>query len=103
MLTKEEVKKIASLARIGIDEKEVSKYQKDISAILDHFKELEELDTKNVEPIEHITGKNNIYRKDERDAQISMEREAILKNSPNQKDNYVKVKSVLSYENCMKN
>ena len=48
MLSREEVKHIASLSRIGIEDKEVEDYQKNLSAILDHFKELEKLDTKNI-------------------------------------------------------
>jgi len=95
MLSKDEVKSIASLARIGIEDKELEDYQKNLSAILDYFKELQELDTKKVEPIGHITGRNNVSRKDERGEVIKKERENILKNAPERRDNYVKVKSVL--------
>lgn len=95
MLAKDEIKNIAKLARIGIEEKEVEGYQKDLSAVLDYFKELENLDTKNVDPIGHITGRNNVSRKDERKEISEEEREDVLKNSPERKGNYVKVKSVL--------
>lgn len=95
MLAKDEIKNIAKLARIGIEEKEVEGYQKDLSAVLDYFKELENLDTKNVDPIGHITGRNNVSRKDERKEISEGEREDILKNSPERKGNYVKVKSFL--------
>lgn len=95
MLSKNEIKNISSLARIGIEEKEVEDYQKNLSAILDYFKELEELDTKGVEPIGYITGKNNVFRPDERGEKDEFEREDILKNAPERKENYVKVKSVL--------
>ena len=95
VLTSDNVKKIASLARIGIEEKEIEDYQKNLSAILDYFKELEELDTDNVEPIGHITGRENVSRKDKRGEISEKEREDILKNAPERKDNFVKVKSVL--------
>ena len=95
MLTGDEVKKIASLARIGIEEKEVKDYQKNLSAILDYFKELEKLDTENIESIGHITGRSDVSRKDERGEASEKEREDILNNSPERKGNYVKVKSVL--------
>lgn len=95
MLAKDEIKNIAKLARIGIEEKELESYQKDLSAVLDYFKELEELDTKNVESIGHITGRDNVSRKDERREASEEERENILKNAPERKGNYVKVKSVL--------
>lgn len=95
MLSREEVKHIASLSRIGIEDKEVEDYQKNLSAILDHFKELEELDTKSIEPIGHITGRDDVSRFDERGRKDKFEREDILKNAPERKDGYIKVKSVL--------
>lgn len=95
MLLKDEVKSIAGLARIGIEDKELEDYQKNLSAILDYFKELEELDTEKVEPIGHITGRDNVSRKDEKGETVKKERENILNNAPERKDNYVKVKSVL--------
>ena len=95
MLSKEEVQHIAALARIGIKENEIEKYQKDLSAVLDYFKKLEELNTENVSPIGHITGRKNVSRKDEAEAFGSLGREAILKNAPETKDNSIKVKSIL--------
>jgi len=95
MLSKEDVKHIASLSRIGIEDKEIGDYQKNLSAILDYFKELQELDTKNIKPIGHITGKNNVFRFDERGKKDESERKNILENAPERKDDYLKVKSVL--------
>lgn len=95
MLSKDEVKNIAKLARIGIDEDEIESYQKDLSDILDYFKELQKLKTDDVEPIGHITGKSNVFREDSRGEKAESEREAILKNAPERKGNHIKVKSVL--------
>lgn len=95
MLTKEEIQHIAALARIGLNEKEVEKYQKDLSAVLDYFKQLEEVDTDKVEPIGHITGRLNVFRNDACEDFGSLGKEAILKNAPETKDGQVKVKSVL--------
>jgi len=93
MLTKDEVKHIAALARIGLSEKETEKYQKDLSAVLDYFKKLEEADTENVEPISHITGRENSTREDRADDFGN--KNDIVKLFPESKDNYCKVKSVL--------
>lgn len=95
MLRKDEIKNIAGLARIGISEKEIEDYQKNLSAILEHFKELEEVDTKNIEPIGHITGRDNVSRPDQKGESSGSERKAILENFPERKDSYIKVKSVL--------
>ena len=95
MLSRDEIKNIAALARLGVEEEDIEKYQKDLSAVLDYFKELEKLDTENVEPISHITGMHNVLRED-RDVDFgNVGREAILKNAPETKDRSIKVKSVL--------
>lgn len=95
MLSKEEVQHIAALARIGLTDKETEKYQKDLSAILDYFQKLQELDTENVNPIGHITGRNNVTSEDKMENFGDLGKEAILKNAPEIKNRYVKVKSVL--------
>lgn len=93
MLNDDEVKHIAALARIGLSDKEIEKYQKDLSAILDYFKKLEDVDTGNVEPISHITGAENITRSDKKEKFEN--KKEIIKLFPESKDGYDKVKSVL--------
>jgi aspartyl-tRNA(Asn)/glutamyl-tRNA(Gln) amidotransferase subunit C len=94
MLTKDEVKHIALLARIGLKEEEIEKYQKDLSGVLDFFAQLEEADTEGVEPVRQIVGRENSWREDrDRDFPASA-KEAILKIAPETKDGYLKVKSV---------
>lgn len=94
MLSKDEVKNIALLARIGIKEDEIDKYQQDLSAVLDFFCELQTVDTDNVEPIGHITGMVDIIREDRAVDFGSAGKEAIKKNFPDSKDGFLKVKSV---------
>ena len=96
MLSKEEIIHIASLARVGLnDQQEVEMYQKDLSAILDYFNQLNELDTDNVDPIAHITGMENVYRSDVSRDYGSIGKQQIIENAPEEKDGYFKVKSVL--------
>ncbi len=95
MITKEEIQHIAGLARISLNEKEIEQYQKSLSDILDYFAELQKLDTENVEPIGHITGMENVFKKDLVSDFGSIGKENILKNAPEEKDGYIKVKSVL--------
>jgi aspartyl-tRNA(Asn)/glutamyl-tRNA(Gln) amidotransferase subunit C len=93
MLSKDEVKHIATLARIGITEKEMDKFSDDLSSILDWIKQLEEVDTAGVFPTEHITGMNDVAREDRVSA--FAEREKIVELFPESKNGYDKVKSVL--------
>lgn len=93
-MTEEEVKHIALLARIGLSEAEVSQYGKDLSTVLDWFAQLSEADTSQVRSTSHITGQSDVARKDVvRQADASV-REGIVANFPEQKDGYLKVRSV---------
>lgn len=95
MLNKEEITNIAALARIGLHETDIEPYRKDLSAVLDYFKELEKLDTEDIEPISHITGMHNVLREDREVDFGESGRTAVLKNAPETKDGNIKVKSVL--------
>lgn len=64
-LTKQEIKKIAQLARLELTPEEESRYAEEISAVLDYMKILNEVDTKNIEPTAQVTGLKNIVRPDE--------------------------------------
>jgi aspartyl-tRNA(Asn)/glutamyl-tRNA(Gln) amidotransferase subunit C len=92
MLSEKEVKNIASLARIGLDDKEIGKYRKNLSEILDYFEKLKELNTDS-EPISHINGMENVTREDRPDVFRNVE--DIKKLFPEGKSGYDKVKSVL--------
>lgn len=94
MLSKEEVKNIALLARIGIKDDEIPKYQQELSAVLDFFRELETADTDNVEPSGHITGMTDVSRDDRAEDFGDTGKEMIKKNFPDSKDGFLKVKSV---------
>lgn len=94
MLTEEEVKHIALLSRIGLSDSDIPMYQKDLSAVFDFFRELEKLPTDDVVPIGHITGRGDVTRSDEQVEFPKEGKEQILKNAPDTKDGFLKVKSV---------
>jgi len=52
-LTTDEVKKIAHLARLGIDKDDIESYANDLSGILDLMNRMSELNTDNIEPMAH--------------------------------------------------
>jgi len=93
MISKDEVKHIAELARIGMTEKDIEKFSHDLSSILDFIEQLKEVDIEGVEPTAHITGLTNRMRDD---FQHDFEnKEGIKKLFPEEKNGYDKVKSVL--------
>lgn len=63
-IDKKELDHLAKLARIELDPKEEEKLLKDLGNILEHFKELQNLDTKNVTPMAGGTDLKNIFRED---------------------------------------
>lgn len=95
MLEKDSVEHIARLARIGITEEEASLYQKELSSVLDFFSELEKLETGDIEPVGHASGRMALARTDALDESSLEEREALLANVPEKKGSSVSVRSVL--------
>ena len=93
MISKEEVKKISKLARLSISEKEIEKYQKDLSAVLDYIEKLKEADVSKAEPTSHPFSLENVTRKDE--PRGNRGKVNLVDMAPDKKDNYVKVKSIL--------
>ena len=52
-LTPEEIRNIASLARLHIDENEVERYQQDLSRILEFVEQMNQVDVSGIEPMAH--------------------------------------------------
>lgn len=92
MLSKEEVEHIAKLARLGLVEDEIAKFQKELSEILDYFEKLKEADISEVQPESHAVRLENIERKDEVKSKTSGKK--LLDLSPEDQDGFLKVKSV---------
>jgi aspartyl-tRNA(Asn)/glutamyl-tRNA(Gln) amidotransferase subunit C len=92
MLSKEEVKHIAKLARLGLTDQEIEKFQKDLSSILDYIEKLKEVDVKDVLPASHAVLVENIFREDE--IKTKTPGKKLLDLSPDKKDGFLKVKSV---------
>jgi aspartyl-tRNA(Asn)/glutamyl-tRNA(Gln) amidotransferase subunit C len=61
---RDEVRRIAVLARLSLTEAEEEELTEQLSHILDHFQRLGEIDTKGVEPTAHITPMEPAYRED---------------------------------------
>ena len=93
MLSEEEVKKVAGMARIALTDEEVAKFQKDLSSVLDYVDVLKEVDTEGLEIVSSVTGLENVTRPDV--AKPIDYQEEIMANAPERKDRYYKVKSIL--------
>jgi aspartyl-tRNA(Asn)/glutamyl-tRNA(Gln) amidotransferase subunit C len=54
MITEEDIRRVADLANLALTEDEIARMAKDLSGILTHVDELNELDTTGVEPMSQV-------------------------------------------------
>ena len=93
-LSREDVLKLAQLARLHLDDKEVGQFTDEISAILGYVEQLQSVDLKNVPPTYQVTGLANVMRKDEIE-DYGFTPEELLKNVPETHEGHIKVKRML--------
>ena len=92
-IDKNQVKKVAKLSRISLDDKKLESLSKDLVSILSFVEELKKLDTKKIEPLTSIVDKTLEPRDDKiNDGKI---KDQILKNSPNKNDEFFIVPKVV--------
>ena len=91
MISEEEVKHIAKLARLELTEAETIKMQKDMSAILDYFDLLKKAPKVKVEA---ASTKASASRRDEVVSSHNI-RDELITAAPCKKDDYIKVKTIL--------
>lgn len=60
-----DIEKIALLARLKLTEEEQTRLGQQFKGILEHIDQLNQLDTKNVEPTSHVLPLQNVFREDE--------------------------------------
>ena len=95
MISDDDVKHIATLARLGLDEAQIKKFSKQLDSIFSYVKVLDEVDTTNVEATSQVTGLENVTRLDK--VKPSNPKEELLDCSPLPiEQDQVKVKPVIS-------
>jgi aspartyl-tRNA(Asn)/glutamyl-tRNA(Gln) amidotransferase subunit C len=92
-LSREEVLHIAALAKLGVTEADVEKFQVQLSNILENFEALAKLDTTGVPPTSQSILLQNVIMADE--VRPSLPTEDVLANAPQREGDFFKVKIVL--------
>ena len=95
MISLEEVKHIAKLARLGLADNEAEKMQKELAVILDYIDLLNTADVSGVKTEAHLFQTENITRRDVATEEQAETVEAILSQVPVKQDRHIKVKEVL--------
>lgn len=102
MISKEKVKHIAKLARISLTEKEILKFQKELSSILDYFEKLKEVNTEKVKPFfqsqkQILDSKPQILLREDKKKELESKiGERLIAMAPDKKEKHIKVKSVFN-------
>lgn len=92
-VTKKEVAYIANLARLRLSEEETNQYQNDLNNILGYIDLLNQVETSDVEPLEHVSNPPVSYRED---ATVPpLDHEVALKNAPDADSDYFRVPKVI--------
>ena len=92
-LSRDEVKHIATLCRIGVTDEDLDDMADQLSHILDLFQVLQELDTADVPSTGHSMTPGNVMRADE--PEPSYPQKEVLKNVPKTRGDQMQVKVVL--------
>ena len=93
MIDREEVRKVAHLARLALSEEEETQFSTQLSSILDYADQLSELETKDVPPTTRAIDVSNVTRPDAVEAYA--EREALLASAPDREGDFFKVPQIL--------
>ena len=92
-LSRDEVLHIAQLARLGLTEDELAKFQEQLSNILENFEILQQVDTTNVPPTAQAIPLQNVFREDE--VAASLTQSEVLANAPRREGDFFRVPTVL--------
>ena len=92
-LTRDEVEKVALLARLKLTEEELDTYVAQLNQIVGYVEQLNELDTDDIEPMAHAMELHNVLVPDV--VAPSTPREEALANAPKRDDECYRVPAVL--------
>ena len=93
-LTKEEINKLALLARLDLTEEEKEKFRLQLGSILEYVSKLNELDTASIGSIRQIAGLHNAWRDDAMRPAAEVEHELLINNFPKRFGDLLQTKEV---------
>lgn len=93
-LTRDDVLKLAQLARLELTDAEIDEFAGELTDILQYVEKLQAVDTEGLEPTNQVSGLTNVMRDDEvRD--YGYKTSDLLKNVPEVKDDQIKAKRMI--------
>lgn len=92
-LTLDDVKHVAVLARLALDEHHLIRLTAQLESILGYIAKLSEVDTSGVEPMAHALPLHNVLREDVVEPSLPLEK--VLQNAPDTDGPFFKVPKVI--------
>ena len=93
-LTRDDVLKLARLARIELTEAEIEEFTSEFSAILEYVEQLSSVDIEGLEPTSQVTGLTSVMRPDEVRS-YGYQAADLRANLPAEQDDHIKVKRMI--------
>ncbi len=93
MISKDNVKYAADLARIHLRDEEIDHLTKDLEKIIQYINKLDALDVEKIQPTSHVLPLKNVSREDK--IRPSLTQEEVLKFSIEKQDGAFKVPKVI--------
>jgi aspartyl-tRNA(Asn)/glutamyl-tRNA(Gln) amidotransferase subunit C len=94
MIDREQVQKVAHLARLELTPDEEEQFTSQLSSILEYVEQLNELDTTDIPPTTRAIDVSNITREDE--CHPYAEPEALLEQAPEREDTFFRVPQIMN-------
>jgi aspartyl-tRNA(Asn)/glutamyl-tRNA(Gln) amidotransferase subunit C len=92
-LSRDQVQKIAMLARLELTEEEETRLARQLGQILEYIETLQEIDTTDVAPTAHIVDSENPMREDR--VTNAPQADAMLANAPERDGDHFKVPKII--------
>lgn len=93
-LTRDDVLKLARLARLDLTDEEIEEFAAEMSEILQYVEQLNDVDVTGLNPTNQVTGLTNVERTDEV-MDYGYEPHELLKNVPQVEADQIKVKRMV--------
>lgn len=93
-MTRDDVLRLARLARLELGDDEVTQLQSELGTILDYVTQLEAVDVSGMQPTTQVSGLQNVMREDV-PVEYQASREALLNLLPQAQDEHIKVRRMV--------
>ena len=93
-VTSDDVVRLAALARLQLNDDEITQFSKELTAILHYVEQLQSVDVDGLKPTNQVTGLTNVTRRDTI-KDYGYDALDLLKNVPQVQDQHIKVKRMV--------